>query len=210
MAYDLAGLRERVLNDKLDDEDFDPDMVDRFINDAQRDIFNQFELPFQEKIFQGTIPGGSTIFQLPADLASIQSQSMAGVRNFSRMKTTFRNLFDAFPDISNNTPSAPSYWAQYAGNILLSAPTDADYTLTVYYIKKPITLEDDTDIPEVPYEFEELLVLGAYIRVLKRNEDYDLAKEEEREYQRIMTQLVSRYGFRASDGPIKMNNRQIG
>ena len=210
MAYNLVGIRERVLNDKLDDEDFDPSMVDRFINDAQRDIFNQFELPFQEKIFQGIVPSGSIMFELPTDLAVVQSQTMSGVRNFSNMKTGFRALFASYPDVAANSPAAPGYWAQYAGNILLSAPTDKDYTLTIYYIKKPVTLQSDTDVPDVPYEFEELLILGAYIRLLKRNEDFDLAREEEKEYTRIMTQLVNRYGFRASDGPIKMNNRQIG
>lgn len=208
MDYNLAGLRQRVLVDKLDDDEFDPNIVDRFINDTQRDIFNQFELPFQEKIFQGTIPAGATMFQLPSDVALIQSQTLAGVRNFAQLKCDWRNFFQAYPDVANETPAQPSYWTQYAGNILLSAPTDQEYTMTLFYVKKPQKLEEDANVPELPEEFSELLVLGAFIRILKRNEDFDLAAQESIEYQRILTLLVNRYGFRAADGPIKMKNQQ--
>lgn len=52
MDYNLVGLRQRVRIDKLDDEEFDSGVIDNFINDTQRDIFNEYELPFQEKIFQ--------------------------------------------------------------------------------------------------------------------------------------------------------------
>ncbi len=31
MEYNLAGIRKRVLVDKLDDEEFDPEIVDNFI-----------------------------------------------------------------------------------------------------------------------------------------------------------------------------------
>ena len=54
----LADLRKRVMIDKLDDEDYEPEIIDNFLNDAQRDIFNQFELPFMEKIFIGDVPAG--------------------------------------------------------------------------------------------------------------------------------------------------------
>ena len=81
--------------------------------------------------------------------------------------------------------------------------------MTMYYIKKPKRLEQDTDVPELPEEFEELLVLGAYKRILDRNEDFDLGNAVETQYQNILSQLVNRYGYREADGPIIMKNRQI-
>lgn len=209
MNYTLAGLRQRVMIDKLDDEDFDPEIIDNFINDTQRDIFNQFELPFQEKIFSGVIPAGSTMFQMPTDVAQVQTHSIAGVRNFMNMKSRFRDFFAAYPDAINETPGAPSVWTQYAGNILLSAPTDKEYTLTTYYIRKPKTLDQDTSVPEIPEEFSELLVLGALMRVHDRNEDGDLYDKVAGQYERQLSSLVNRYGFRDASGPIKMKNRQI-
>lgn len=209
MNYTLAGLRQRVMIDKLDDEDFDPEIIDNFINDAQRDIFNQFELPFQEKIFSGVIPVGAVMFQLPNDVAQVQTHSITGVRNFMNNKAAFRDFFAAYPDAVNETPAQPFVWTQYAGNILLSAPTDKEYTLTTYYIRKPKTLDQDTSVPEIPEEFSELLVLGALMRVHDRNEDSDLYDKVAGQYERQLTALVNRYGFRDASGPIKMKNRQI-
>lgn len=209
MDYTLAGLRQRVMIDKLDDEDFDPEIIDNFLNDAQRDIFNQFELPFQEKIFSGTIPADSIMFQLPEDVAQVQSHSIAGVKNFMNMKTPFRDFFSAYPDAINETPGAPGVWTQYAGNILLSAPTDKEYTLNTYYIRKPRTLDQDTSVPEIPEEFSELLILGALMRVHDRNEDTDLRDTVAGQYERQLANLASRYGFRDASGPIRMKNMQI-
>lgn len=209
MDYNLAGLRQRVRVDKLDDEEFDPQAIDNFINDTQRDIFNQYELPFQEKIFKGTIPSGATMFQLPADLAQTQYFTMAGVPGFNKTQMRWREFFDTFPDNVNETAGAPSNWALYAGNVVFNKPTDQEYTFVVYYIRKPVLLSEDTSVPEIPEEFSELLVLGAYIRVLKRNEDFDQADYIQTEYDRQLDLLVSRYGFRLADGAIKMKNRQI-
>lgn len=208
MNYNLAGLRNRVIVDKLDDDEFEPQIVDNFLNDTLRDIYNQYELPFQEKIFQGTIPAGSTMFKLPSDVAQMQSQSVAGVPNFHAKKTNWRDFIRAHPDTLSATPSAPNNWTLYGGNILLDAPTDGDYTMTMYYIKRPVKLTQDSDVPELPEEFEELLVLGAFRRILERNEDYDLAASVEAQYQSKLVQLVNRYGFRDADGPIIMKNRQ--
>lgn len=208
MDYTLAGLRRRVLVDKLDDDEFDPDVVDNFINDTLRDIYNQYELPFQEKIFQGSIPAGSTIFKLPQDVAIMQSQSMGGIRGWQDQQVDWRSFVRLYPDAVNQKPAAPGHWALYGGNILLSAPTDKEYKLTIFYIKKPKTLSSDGDVPELPEEFSELLVLGAFRRILERNEDYDLAASVGSEYQSQLVSLVNRYGFRESDGPIIMKNRQ--
>lgn len=209
MEYNLAGIRRRVLIDKLDDDEFDPQVVDNFINDTQRDIFNQYELPFQEKIFQGTIPAGSTMFKMPSDVAQVQSFSVLGVPRFSERQIDFRSFFSKHNDVANAPASSILDWTLYAGNILTSAPTDQPYTMTLFYIRKPQTLKQDNDVPEIPEEFSELLVLGAFMRVQRRNEDFDLARETYAEYREKLDLLVQRYGVRSTSGPIIMKNQQI-
>lgn len=214
MEYNLAGLRQRILVDKLDDDEFDPQVVDNFINDAQRDIFNQYELPFMEKIFSGSIPTGSTMFTLPDDLAAIQSQVITAPdgtqHDMQPGYLDFRTFNNMYPTPANNTPGSIYHWTLYAGNVLTSAPTDQDYTMTIFYIKKPKLLAQDEDVPEVPEEFAEALILGALMRIHERNEDTDLAASVSQSYTATMMQLVDRYGFRQSYGPIKMKNSQIG
>lgn len=213
MEYNLAGLRQRVLEDKLDDDEFDPGIVDRFINDTQRDIFNQYELSFQEKIFAGTLPSTSTMFSLPDDLIQLQSAVITtpdeDVKDIMNKYIDFRTFNKLFPKPSVNEAGDIMAWTLYSGNMLLSRPTDENYELTVFYTKKPATLALANDVPDIPEEFSELLVLGAYIRCLERNEDFDLAMFVKVEYNNMLDMLVSKYGFRKANGPIKMKNKQI-
>lgn len=213
MEYNLASIRQQVLVDKLDDDEFEPGVIDNFINHTQRDIFSSFELPFMEKIFSGSIPTGSTMFTQPEDMALAQSRVITAPdgkqTDMERGYLDFRTFNKLYPTPENNTPGPVTHWTSYAGNILTSCPTDQDYTMTVYYIKKPKRLEQDTDVPEIPEEFEELLVLGAFMRVQRRNEDFDLARETEAEYSAKLLDLASRYGARTAGTTIKMKNRQI-
>ena len=209
MDYTLQALIRRVQTDKLDDEEFDTGIITRFINDTQRDIFNQFELPFQEKIFVGTVPSSSSMFSLPTDLALLQSVSMADTPGFSDTRMKWKDFFSRYQDNTSAEPGKPSAWTLYAGNIIFDKPTDKDYVLTLFYIRKPVVLIAPTAVPEIPQEFEELLVLGAYIRCLKFNEDNDQAAYHEIEYNKLLDLLVTRYGGRVSPGSIKMANQQI-
>lgn len=212
MEYNLAGIRQRVVVDKLDDEEFDPQIVDNFINDTQRNIFNQYELSFQEKIFSGVIPAGSTMFSLPSDVALVQSRVVTSPdgsqRSIKNGYVAFRDFNEMYPTQSNGTPGAISTWTLFANNMILSTPTDQEYTMNIFYISKPVTLTQNSDVPQIPEEFAELLVLGAYMRILSRNEDTDLKTTVEAEYNQLLNMLVNRYGYRQADGPIKMKNQQ--
>lgn len=207
MDYTLAGIRQRVLKDKLDDTEYDTDVVDGFINDTQRDIFNQFELPFQEKIFTGTIDAGTLMFRLPVDLALSQSQTVTSPEglqhNIKSGYLDFQTFNERFPTPANNPAGPISYWTSYGGHMLLSQPTDVEYKMTSFYIKTPAKLVQDSDVPEIPEEFEEMLILGTLERIQDRNEDADLAAVTNQKYVKQLALLVARYGFR-QQGQITM------
>jgi hypothetical protein len=209
MDYTLQAIVRRVQTDKLDDDEFDTGVISNYVNDTQRDIFNQFELPFQEKIFAGTVPASSSMFKLPDDLAQLQHATMVDVPGFFGTRMQWRDFFTKFPDNANQTPGKPTAWTLYAGNIVFDKPIDADTVLTMFYVRKPITLVQGTQVPEIPEEFAELLVVGAYIRCLKFNEDFDQAAYVEIEYNKMLDLLVTRYGARISPGAVKMANQQI-
>lgn len=217
MENTLAGIRQRVLVDKLDDEEFDAGVVDRAINETQRDIFNQYELTFMEKIFSGTVPAGTTMFKMPDDVGLVQHRLVTGPdtqqRNIEIGQMDFRDFTRLYPVPTVNSVGPIYNWALYGNSMMLSRPTDQDYQLTMYYYRKPKTLTENTDTPDIPEEFNELLVLGAYIRILKRNEDNDIADDIQKDYDKMLNQLVSKYGFREANGPIVMKNgyrRRVG
>lgn len=209
MSYNLTGIRQRVLDDKLDDTTFSAAIVDNFINDTQRSIFNQYELPFMEKTFIGNLAEGGSIFTFPADFQMVQSLKVTdpsdNKRDITNMFMPFRMFNEAYPVPEDNTADIPLQWTLHGNKLYFSRPTDQVYTLELYYIKKADTLSDDADVPELPAEFEELLVLGAYIRVLERNEDFDLAAYYKNgPYAEELDKMTQRLGKRHLGGPIIM------
>lgn len=212
MDYTLATLRRDLALDLLDDEEYDPAILDRAINKAVREIYNQFELSFMEQIFSGTVPEGSAMFGYPTDLALLQGLVLTAPdgkqRTLDNSYLPWRDFNRLYPTPANNDPGAPIHWTSYAGNMILSRPTDKEYTIDIYYVKKPAKLLADMDVPAIPEEFAELILLGAYIRIAKRNEDTDLAQMALQDYAGQLNKLVERYGYRRT-GPIKMKNRQV-
>lgn len=197
MAYNLSTIRDRVMIDKLDDEDFEPEVLDNFINDTQNEIFSRYELSFMQKIFKGTIPVGATMFSLPSDVGIVQQQTLTDVDNkttqFLAEPMSWKDFVARFPVPEVEEAGTPGCWCMYGGKILLDRPTDRAYTLTIYYVKKADALRDDQDVPEIPEEFGEVLVLGAYKRALERNEDFDLAAQIDTQYNNKLGDMISRY-----------------
>lgn len=203
MAYDLQTIRNRVLVDKLDDTTFSAAIVDNFINDTQRDIFASYELPFMEKTFAGALAPGERIFTFPTDyqiaVGLVITDPTGYERNITNNYMPYREFNQAYPTPGNNSAGAPLNWTLFAGNLYLDKPTDQTYTLQLYYIKTPATLTNDTDVPEVPEVFQEVLVLGAYYRCHEHNEDYDLADNIEQKYNTALATLG-----------VRLANRQTG
>ena len=208
MGYTLADLAQRVIDDKLDDISFDTTIVSRFINDTQRDIFNTYELPFNEKAYIGLMPIGECLFKMPNDCQLVQAAVITNPdgsqKDIMPGFLDFRTFVSRFKTPYQEVASEVRFWTLYAKQIYTSAPIDKAYSLELFYIKKPIELIDGADIPEIPEEFGELLVLGAFRRVLERNEDYDLASVINGQYGTLLDKMVARYGYRMAAGPIKL------
>lgn len=181
MSYTLADIRVRVKN-KLDDTDFDSALTDTFINDTQREILNTYQLPFNEKTFSGTLSTGQYTYDLDATLTLFQR--MINIRltspdtnevDLSDNFVPYRLFRQKYPDPSSQDNHLPSDWTIYANKLIFSTPVDQNYTLDMDYVSGATTLTDDTDVPQIPEEFQETLVLGAYIRALEFNDDNDIA-----------------------------------
>jgi hypothetical protein len=213
MAYTLATVRQRILDDRLDDTTFEPSIVDNFINDTQRAIFNTYELPFMEKTRTDVVSSGASTYVIPSEVQTIQGIKITipdnNKRDITQLYMPFREFNQAYPVVADNAPGSPYIWTSHGSTIYFSRPTNQNYTIEVWFLKKPDTLDDDADIPEIPEEFSELLVLGAYYRILERNEDFDLASYYKNgEYANILDQLAERYGKRQTGKAMRMSQPQ--
>lgn len=214
MAYTLSGIRNRILLDKLDDEDFDTGVIDNFINDALKDIFSEVTLPFTEKIFTGTLPSGAYIFEFPDDVSQLQSLILTDSENksidISNYYLDFRTFNSLYMAPVTNEAGTIREWTLYGNKMLTSRPTENNSVMTIYYNKVPKLLVEDDDIPELPAEFEEALLLGAFYRVQFREGDNEEGLLTKSEFRAKMEQMLVRYGNRITNGPVRMKNRQVG
>jgi hypothetical protein len=154
------------------------------------------------------------MFQFPDDVSALQAfivndglgRNSDIIGNF----LSFSEFNSIYPFPAGNEAGYIHRWTTYGRKMIVSRPLPVDYTMTIYYNKVPKTLVADNDVPEVPEEFQEALILGALYRIQMREGDSDEALLTRSEYQRKMEQMVDRYGFRFNAGPIKMKNRQVG
>lgn len=202
MAYDLSTVRQNVRN-RLDDEDFEDEYLDRAINYAQWDITNHHHLTFMEASENLSVNTSDLNVTLPTDFHEtlyLLITSPVDVRaNITDHFMAYENFLNSYIVPSENTASAPFNWSVYAGVLKLSAPADQAYTLKLDYLRSSPKLELETDVPDIPEEFQELLELGAYMRIAKREDDYDVKTQEERDYERLKVSLLRVYG--RSKGP---------
>ena len=182
MAYNLQEIVSRV-QDRLDDEDYPTNVIKDFVNDTQQEIFNGYKLPFNEATFSGVIASGD--YQLNFVSSATDYQRIVGLRitsptayeqDLSEYYIPYRRFRHSHPDPSSQAAQQPQYWSTYGFTILFPAPTNQAYTMDMDYLKEATIIEDDADVPELPASWQEVLVLGAYIRCLERNDDHDIAE----------------------------------
>lgn len=206
MAYDLAELRSRVRN-RLDDEDFEQEYLDRAINYAQWEITNTNKLKFLETTDTLTLVQASYSLAIPVDFREYQYLRLLSPTNQRANLTNYYmdydNFVDAYIDPSVNGQGQPSYWSEYNDQILFATPADQTYTFRLDYQRFAATLVDDTDVPDIPEEFAELLELGAYMRIAKREDDYEVKAEEQKDYARLLVDLKSAYGRKKGPGGLR-------
>jgi hypothetical protein len=180
MAYDLSSIRQQVRN-RLSDQNFDTGMIDQFINDEQREIFNYFDLPFNRTTIEHTVTQGNNTIALPSGHQKTKGLRIISPQNYdydlsrrfipwARFKSYFRQDPDYYSD------GVLDWWTIYNDNIEFANNADRTYVLEQDYLVSPIVLTEDNDEPELPEEFQEILVLGALVRCLEVNDDNDIAQ----------------------------------
>lgn len=200
MAYTLSDLVTKVQN-RIKDTGFSSAVIKNFINDAQRDIFNEYQLPFMEATQTYTLAAGTSDITNGSGLPSNFVQPIDVMLTTAGLESTLTykdyqeiNLLHPDPsDTTANPSNVPQYWYKYGSTIRVYPAPASAYTVSLLYLKEPTELSADADVPEVPSEFEEILVVGAAYRVFQVKDNYDKAGVLENKYTELLQKLASRY-----------------
>lgn len=202
MAYTFAGLKTK-LQTQIGDPNLDSTVAGDAINYTQQDIFNKFEVTLNSGSHTDTVASGANTLTtgLPTDLQRITALYVTNSgegRDLTKYFVSPKEFRATWPEVSTTNPI--SYWT-YFTEIEFSTLADKEYSLKVEYIKTVATLTDDDDVPTLPATFEEMLMLGAKIRVYEQKEDFDYAQQFTNRYADLLEQFVDRYATRQVDGP---------
>lgn len=213
MANTLSAIRTEVLN-KLENSDFDSTTVNSFINQTHRQILNKHRFPFMEDTFSGTLTSGQYIYDLPTGAQELITFRItapdANAIDLTDRFMPFREYDDKHPDPTQDNSGQPESWTMISNKFYIYPTPDQVYTLDTRFIKTPTALTSDSDVSDVPEEFQELLVLGAAARALERDDYPDEAAVYRAQFDEMLIDMVSRYSTRQIGGPTKMRSPRSG
>lgn len=217
MAYQTSDIVTKVQN-RVRDSAYSTTEIKNYLNDTQNDVFNEYRLPFMETTQNYTLTTGVSDITNGSGLPSNYVQAIeiivttAGreaVLPYSNVRTIDSDHPDA-DDETVNPRGAPSEWYFYGETIRVFPEPDDAYTLTLRYYKKPTLLSADADVPDIPSEFEELLVVGAAYRVMQVKDNYDQAGVLENKYDELLQKLVVKYSQPQVGTPTRMRINRYG
>lgn len=181
MAYNLLDLRSRVRT-KIKDTSYPAATIDGFINDAIEEIAGLYPFKYFAKLdTSGVLVVGDNTYTNPADHQSTARLILVhpttdtthwDITKYRKKNDEFFDLWPA-PDTLDN--SQPVYWTEYGNKIYFDCPSDLAYVVRQHYQRFPTELDDDADVPDLPRNFREAIVLGASYRCEEERDNYDIA-----------------------------------
>lgn len=155
----------------LQQETGGPARVTRWINQAYQELCDLDDWPFLETTATGTAPLTITDFDAV--------ESVLDTSNRRKLEEIdWPTITELYPDLT--TAGTPRWYYLTTGNVVNVYPVQA-VTLSVRYYKNPTDLSGSSDTPVVPAQFHDIIVLGAWRRVLLDDNaagDYQFVKQE--------------------------------
>lgn len=195
MAYQLSDLISEVQR-RANDSSFSSTEITDFLNDVQREVVSRHAWPFMEKSVDGPLTVGSETYDAQTDMDVsldaflIDPTDTKIVYNLNYLPQD--EFFEKYPNPSAQDNNIPTEWTLFAGNITFNYPPDKAYTFRQRYYKTPTALSSNTDVPEVPERYKEVLMRGMLARVEERRDNFDFAAIHRNEFENLLEDMAMR------------------
>lgn len=203
--YNLGGLTDRI-KARLKDAAYSDSDIAQFVNDAYFEILGDTHYQFLEKAYRASSQEGGMLL-LPPDYQTL----IHFTAKLNKTRHPMRYIPAAeFFDSGKNASVKNFTYTIFGNELLYSLPDIEDmkdddgeemfYTLDLYYLAKPKKLVNNNDKPVIPYEYGEVLVLGALVRAEQLRDNFDYAQIYENKKEDIVTSMKERYCPRQLEG----------
>ncbi len=206
MAYNLLDLRSRVRT-KIKDTSYSAATIDGYINDAIVEIADLYPWIYFQKVVSGALTVDEHTYEQQSDhqttskLVLIHPTQTTSFWDITKYRYPWEEFFDKYPAPDQLDSSQPVYWTEYGNQIYFNCPASLAYTLRQFYQKIPTELEADADIPELPKNFREAIVLGAAYRCEEERDNYDISAIVQNRFNDRVSDLMMRFPNDTMAGP---------
>jgi len=218
LSYILGDIVTRVQK-RVRDTGYSAAEIKEYLNDTQNDVFNEYRLPFMETTQGYTFtPGVSDITNgsgLPTNYVQALDLYLTTAGQERVIPYEDIRQVDGYTpdpdDIVAYPASTPRAWYVFARTPRVKPVPDLAYTAILRYYKRPTTLvaAADSVVPDLPSEFEELLIVGAAYRVLQAKDNYDQAGVLQNKYDEILQKLVVKYSQPQVGTPMRVRTNRV-
>ena len=169
MAYTLDNLRTDIRNyTEVDDSVLSNTVLDTIIKNTENKIYREADSDDNRFYATSNLQSGNRYVTIPSDLRFIryvQLKDGSGNQVFLEKKDT--SYMTAFYETPSTASGFPKYYANWDANFWVVAPTpDAQYEITMAYVKQPVSLTDSSVSTTGTYlsnKYQDLLLYAALI-----------------------------------------------
>lgn len=215
MSYIFSDLKTK-LQTQVGDANLDDTVAGDALNYAQQEIFGKFDLTLNSATQTNAVAAGANTLTsaLPTDFQRISSLYISSP---VALATDLTDYFVKVKEFRNTYPAAGSYtgplqeWTFWT-SVEFAVNSSADVVVKLDYCKTIPIMSAGSDIPTIPESFEELLIIGAKIRVFEQKEDFDYANQFTNRHADLIEAFTTRYSTRQVDNQIVVPGarRRIG
>ncbi len=172
MAYTLTNLQDDIKSyTEVDDTVFSTAILNTIIKNAENRIYREVDSDDNRFYATSNLQSGSRYVTIPSDLRSIRyvqikdSTVTPNVQYFLEKRET--SYMSTFYDTPSTAQGLPKYYANWDANFWIVAPTpNANYEITLAYVKQPDTLTSGTPSTAGTYlsnKYQDLLLYAALV-----------------------------------------------
>lgn len=202
MAYTFSDLKTK-LQTQVGDPNLDDTVAGDALNYTQQEIFDKFDLTLNSATQTNAVAAGANVLTsaMPTDFQRVSSLYITSPVALGGNITDY---FVSTKDFRTLYPAAGTYtgplqeWTLWT-SIEFAVNAAAAVTIKLDYIKTIPFMSAVSDVPTIPQSFEEMLMLGAKIRIFEQKEDFDYANQFTNRYADLQEAFTTRYSVRQVD-----------